>query len=202
MDFLALLALAALGLHLLKRRDQQRRIALLGAKLAPYRIEPQMETLLDGYLRWLDEADEDRRRQIWQTLCATEESLAEQLRRFAADVAAMEAPLAQMSKLPMWLPWAQPLLSGRLLFDVRRAFAIHAKGIAAVAANEPGLADKPRAFMMSAELLLLQHTCHWFCRSKAVASARLLARHGTSYEQVLASVSPRTRSDYLALIGR
>jgi len=202
MDFLALLALAALGLHLLKRRDQQRRIALLGAKLAPYRIEPQMETLLDGYLRWLDEADEDRRRQIWQTLCATEESLAEQLRRFAADVAAMEAPLAQMSKLPMWLPWAQPLLSGRLLFDVRRAFAFHAKGIAAVAANEPGLADKPRAFMMSAELLLLQHTCHWFCRSKAVASARLLARHGTSYEQVLASVSPRTRSDYLALIGR
>ncbi|WP_295380618.1 hypothetical protein [uncultured Pseudacidovorax sp.] len=202
MDFLALLALAALGLHLLKRRDQQRRIALLGAKLAPYRIEPQMETLLDGYLRWLDEADEDRRRQIWQTLCATEESLAEQLRRFAADVAGIEAPLAQMSKLPMWLPWAQPLLSGRLLFDVRRAFAIHAKGIAAVAANEPGLADKPRAFMMSAELLLLQHTCHWFCRSKAVASARLLARHGTSYEQVLASVSPRTRSDYLALIGR
>ncbi|MBP6894974.1 hypothetical protein ABIC63_004029 [Pseudacidovorax sp. 1753] len=202
MDFLALLALAALGLHLLKRRDQQRRIALLGAKLAPYRIEPQMETLLDGYLRWLDEADEDRRRQIWQTLCATEESLAEQLRRFAADVAGTEAPLAQMSKLPMWLPWAQPLLSGGLLFDVRRAFAIHAKGIAAVAANEPGLADKPRAFMMSAELLLLQHTCHWFCRSKAVASARLLARHGTSYEQVLASVSPRTRSDYLALIGR
>ncbi|RDI17311.1 hypothetical protein [Pseudacidovorax intermedius] len=202
MDFLALLALAALGLHLLKRRDQQRRIVLLGAKLAPYRIEPQMETLLDGYLRWLDEADEDRRRQIWQTLCATEQSLAEQLRRFAADVAGMEAPLAQVSKLPMWLPWAQPLLSGRLLFDVRRAFAIHAKGIAAVAANEPGLADKPRAFMMSAELLLLQHTCHWFCRSKAVASARLLARHGTSYEQVLASVSPRTRSDYLALIGR
>lgn len=202
MDFLALLALAAFGLHLLKRRDQQRRIVLLGAKLAPYRIEPQMETLLDGYLRWLDEADEDRRRQIWQTLCATEQSLAEQLRRFAADVAGMQAPLAQVSKLPMWLPWAQPLLSGRLLFDVRRAFAIHAKGIAAVAANEPGLADKPRAFMMSAELLLLQHTCHWFCRSKAVASARLLARHGTSYEQVLASVSPRTRSDYLALIGR
>lgn len=202
MDFLALLALAALGLHLLKRRDQQRRIVLLGAKLAPYRIEPQMETLLDGYLRWLDEADEDRRRQIWQTLCATEQSLAEQLRRFAADMAGMEAPLAQVSRLPMWLPWAQPLLSGRLLFDVRRAFAIHAKGIAAVAANEPGLADKPRAFMMSAELLLLQHTCHWFCRSKAVASARLLARHGTSYEQVLASVSPRTRSDYLALIGR
>ncbi|SIR77783.1 hypothetical protein [Pseudacidovorax sp. RU35E] len=202
MDFLALVALAALGLHWMRRRDQQRHIALLGARLAPFRIEPQMETLLDGYLRWLDEADDERRRQIWQTLCATEESLAEQLQRFAADMAKLEAPLAQVSKLPMWLPWAQPLLSGRLLFDVRRAFAIHAKGIAAVAANEPSLADKPRAFMMSAELLLLQHTCHWYCRSKAVASARLLARHGTSYEQVLASVSPRTRSDYLALTGR
>lgn len=202
MDFLALVALAAIGLHFLRRRDQHARIALLGSRLAPYRIEPQMETLLDGYLRWLDEADVDRRRQIWQTLSATEQSLAEQLRRFAADVAGLEAPLAQVSKLPMWLPWAQPLLSGRLLFDVRRAFAIHAEGVAAVAANEPGLDDKARAYMMSAELLLLQYTCHWFCRSKTVAGARLLARHGTSYTQVLASVSPRTRDAYVALTGR
>ena len=33
---------------------------------------------------------------------------------------------------------------------------------------------------MSAELFLMQHTCHWYCRSRAVASARMLARHKTS----------------------
>ena len=40
----------------------------------------------------------------------------------------------------------------------------------------------------------MQHTCHWFCNSKTVASARLLARHQTTYEQVLASVTPETRT--------
>jgi len=50
-------------------------------------------------------------------------------------------------------------------------------------------------------LFLMQHTCHWFCRSKTVASARLLARHKTSYAQVLAAVAPQTREAYIRLIG-
>jgi hypothetical protein len=50
-------------------------------------------------------------------------------------------------------------------------------------------------------MFLMQHSCHWFCKSKAVASARLLVRHKTSYEQVLASVAPETRRAYLALVG-
>ena len=54
---------------------------------------------------------------------------------------------------------------------------------------------------MSAELFLMQHTCHWFCRSKAVASARMLARHKTSYAQLLDAVSPATRRAYRALTG-
>lgn len=37
----------------------------------------------------------------------------------------------------------------------------------------------------------MQHTCHWYCRSKTVASARMLARHKTAYVQLLASVDPR-----------
>lgn len=49
---------------------------------------------------------------------------------------------------------------------------------------------KRRAFTMTAELMLMQHTCHWFCRSRTVASMRLLARHKTAYEQVLQSVAP------------
>ena len=54
---------------------------------------------------------------------------------------------------------------------------------------------------MMAELFLMQHSCHWFCKSKPVASARLILRHQTPYEQVLQSVAPDTRQAYLALTG-
>ena len=54
----------------------------------------------------------------------------------------------------------------------------------------------------AAELFLLQHTCHWFCRTKVVASARMIARHQTSYEQLVAAVLPQTRAEYLALMRR
>jgi hypothetical protein len=49
-------------------------------------------------------------------------------------------------------------------------------------------------------MLLLQHTCHWFCRSKSLASARMLARHRTSYAQLVDAVLPQTRTDYLGLV--
>ena len=78
----------------------------------------------------------------------------------------------------------------------------HARGIADVAHNSAGRTPRDKAFMLSAELLLLQHTCHWFCKSRTVASARLLARHQTSYEQVLAAVSPATRRAYQQLVGQ
>ena len=64
-----------------------------------------------------------------------------------------------------------------------------------------GRSPRDKAFTMSAELFLMQHTCHWFCKSKTVASARLMARHKTTYEQVLASVAPATRDAYRALTG-
>ena len=56
----------------------------------------------------------------------------------------------------------------------------------------------PRARTVLAELYLMQHTCHWFCRSRTVASMRLLARHKTAYEQVLQSVAPATLKDKLS----
>ena len=59
---------------------------------------------------------------------------------------------------------------------------------------------RARAFMMTAELFLMQHTCHWYCKSKPVASARLLARHQTAYAQVIDAVDPATRRAYLALV--
>ena len=49
-------------------------------------------------------------------------------------------------------------------------------------------------------MFLFQHTCHWYCRSKAVASARLMMRHQTTYEQALALVAPSTRRAFEALL--
>ncbi len=85
---------------------------------------------------------------------------------------------------------------------MRKALAIHAQGILSATENKAGDTLKNKAFTMSAELLLMQHTCHWFCKSRTVASARVLVRHKTSYEQLVASVSPKTRDAYIALIGR
>lgn len=202
MEILALAALLVLGAYILTTREQQRRIALLGEALGKYQIERLMENLIDGYLRWLGEDDRERREQIWGVLQGTEQSLVSQFNSFAADFAKVSAPQAQVSKLPFAIPFAQALLPGdRLLFDARRAFEIHARGIEASASNTFGLHPKARAFMMTAELLLMQHTCHWFCRSKTVASARLLARHQTPYAQVLDSVSNPTRDAYRALVG-
>lgn len=82
---------------------------------------------------------------------------------------------------------------------MRRALAIHARGIASVVANADGLSSRDKAYMLTAEVLLLQHTCHWFCRSRAVASARMLARHKTDHAQVVGAVSPETREAYLRL---
>jgi hypothetical protein len=53
---------------------------------------------------------------------------------------------------------------------------------------------------MMGEMFLMQHSCHWFCRSKTIASARMLAQHQTRYEQALDAVSPETRQAYLAVV--
>lgn len=201
MEFFGLAAFLAFGAYLLKTREQRRRIALLGAALGKYQIERLMESLTEGYLRWLGEEDAERRAQIWALMGSTEQALAAQFESFAADFARVDAPQAQVSKLPFAIPLAQPLLPGTRLFDARKAFAIHARGIASTATNARQLGPKDKAYMMTAELLLMQHTCHWFCRSKTVASARLLARHKTSHAQVVGAVSPQTRRDYLALTG-
>ena len=200
MDVLLALALAFAVFAILRGREQAARIALLGRVLGPYRIEPLLESLTEGYLRWLHEGDAERRAQIWGTLQATEQTLADQFSRFAADFARVSAPQAQVGKLPFALPWAQPLLPGRMLFDARRLFELHARAIDALARNTAGLPHKERAYRMTAELYLMQHSCHWFCRSKNLASARLLARHRSSYAQVLAAVAPETRRDYEALV--
>ena len=201
MDLLPLLCLAAFGAWILNRAQQRQRIALLGRHLGQYQIEKSMQELTDGYLRCLGEKDPARREQIWQLLESTEQALAGQFGRFAADIAKLGEAESRVSRLAMSLPWAQKLLP-QACFDLRQALAIHARGIVAAANNAQGQSPKDKAFTMTAELFLMQHSCHWFCKSRAVASARTLARHKTSYEQVMAAVAPATRRDYRALTGR
>lgn len=199
MELFTLLTLLALGAYLLKSRDQKKRIALLGSYLGKYQIEKLMESLTDGYLRALGEADLERSAQIWNMLDSAEVTLCEQFNRFVAEFSSVDAAEVRVSKLALAVPYADQLFPGAT-FDLQEALRIHARGIAQVAKNSQGRTQKDKAFTLSAELFLMQHTCHWFCRSKSVASARMLARHKTSYAQLVAAVSPETRKAYNALI--
>ena len=198
MDILIFAALV-LGVLVLIKREQRQRIGLLGSHLSRYDIEKLMEGLTDGYLRALGEADAERQAQVWSFLDAQEVKLREQFQTFAQEFARENGALTRVSKLPVALPFANALLPAAT-FDLRQAFTIHAQGIADAVDNQAQRSQKAKAFTLSAELFLMQHTCHWFCRSKAVASARLLARHKTPYAKVLESVAPATRARYQALI--
>ena len=177
---------------------QQQRIALLSRFLSSYSIEKSIETVTQGYLRALGETDEGRREQVWNVLRGHEQELCRQVRQFAKDFAAAPPEQTRVSRLPVWLPFAFTFGGS---FDLREALGVHARGICQAVDAEGAGSAKDRAFTISAELFLLQHTCHWFCRSKTVASARMLARHQTSHEQLMRAVLPRTRSDYLRLVA-
>ncbi len=191
--------LIATGTFMLNAKEQRRRIVLLGSHLGHYQIEKLMEALTDGYLRALGESTDERRDQIWSLLSTTELQLSEQFSRFAADFAKVGEEQTRVSRLSMAFPFVEKLLPA-LTFDMRKALAIHARGIAHVVQNTGHLSPKDRAYMMTAELFLMQHTCHWFCKSRTIATARMLARHQTPHEQLVASVSAETRSAYNTLI--
>ena len=200
MDIFMLAMLVAIAAHMLKSKYQRGRIALLGSHLGKYQIEKLMETLTEGYMRALGESDDQRREQIFNLLGSTEASLCDQLNRLSAEFSKVDEAEARVSKLPLAIPYADKLFPGAT-FDLRKALAIHAQGITQAAKNGANRSPKAKAFTVSAELFLLQHTCHWFCKSKTVASARMLGRQKTSYEQVVNAVAPETRKAYCALAG-
>lgn len=197
MDIFVLLILISVGAMLLRAKDQRRRIALLGSHLRRFQIEKLMEQLADGYLRALGEADAERRSQVWGLLASTEEVLDEQFQRFVSDFAKEAEATTRVNKLPV--PYADQLFP-HASFDMRKVLAIHAHGIHRLAGVQTELPAKAKAYTLSAEMFLMQHSCHWFCKSRTIASARLQMRHQTSYEQVIAAVSPQTRQAYMALV--
>lgn len=199
MDFLLTLAVAlAVCCWIVKARLQRQRIALLARFLSGFSIEKNIETVTQGYLRALGESEPGRRDAIWNLLRANEQELCTQVRQFADDFAAADPAATRVSKLPVWVPFAFAVAGS---FDLREALRVHARGICRAMEAEATTSSKDRAFAISAELFLMQHTCHWFCRSKSVASARMLARHRTSHRQLVDAVLPQTRSAYLDLVS-
>jgi hypothetical protein len=201
MEIFVLVILIAIGAYTLKSRDEKRRIALLGSHLGKYQIEKLMESLTEGYMRALGEDDPDRREQIWSLLSTSEMKLCDQFSSFVAEFSRVNETDARVSKLAVSIPYADKLFPNAT-FDLRKALSIHARGITNAAKNSLNQTPKSKAFTMLAELFLMQHTCHWFCKSKAVASARILVRHKTSYELLVDSVAPDTRNAYCTVIGR
>ena len=200
MNSLVLATLIAVALFLLKSQRERRRISLLAGYLGRFQIEKLMETLNAGYMRALGEEDPQRQQQVWNHMHDTENRLAEQVSALAADIAAADALDTRVSTLGLPIPFADRLLPAAT-YDLRKALAIHARGIDGAVHGEPDQPAKSRAYTISAELFLMQHTCHWFCKGRAVASARMMVRHKTRYEQLLPSVTPQTASAYKALIG-
>ncbi len=195
MDAWLLWALLAGGVWMFKRHDERQRIVLLSGFLRQYRLEERMAQLTDGYLRALGETDPERSAPIWRNLASTEDALQTELQQLADALKEVWGERLRVSRWPVSVPMATRLFPQHS-FDLRALVLLHAQGLAATLRNDEGLSTRDRAFRATAELLLFQHSCHWFCRSRTVASARVLQRHRTTYEQVLAAVSPTTRGAY------
>lgn len=200
MEIFVVLTLLAVGMHVLKSREQAQRIALLGGYLAKFQVEKLMQDVLDGYQRALGEPDEDRQAQVWRYLEQAEHMLAEQFGRFVREFAQVAELPARGSRLALALPFVGQAFPNTT-FDMRKLLSVHAQGISQAVDNQPAQSPKRKAFTVMAEVLLMQHSCHWFCRSKTVASARMLARHKTAYADLLVGVAPATQRAYASVIG-
>lgn len=198
-NFTLALVLVVGALYVVNTQQQRARVVRLARALHPYQIERLMQSLIEGYLRAMGEAQAERRTQVLATLQDSESRLRTQLQRLAADFGKTPASSARVSRIAFGLPWATQALPG-LSFDLRRLLAIHAEGVARAMDNARALSERDRAYAVTAELMLLQHSCHWFCKSRNVATARLLARHHTAWAQAVQGVTPETRAAYLALI--
>lgn len=195
MNTLLLVLLITLGLHTIRVRYQRTRIALLGSYLSNLQLERHMETLTEGYSRAISETDQQRQLQILELFAQTEQAVATQVQSLADAMQKESLRTASLCILPFCLPYAEQILPS-MTRDFRQLLQIHAKGLRHVVANEGNWDEKSRAFHLSAELYLFQHSCHWFCKSRTVADARLMMRHQVQHQKVLDSVSAVTREAY------
>ncbi|SSW63651.1 hypothetical protein [Achromobacter agilis] len=200
MDSALILLMVVVAWQVLRVRYQRARIALLGRHLGGLQLERHMETLTQGYARAIREESEARQLQVLETYAQTERAMAAQAQSLANAVQKENPQAARVSTLSFCVPYIERLLPAATR-DFRELLHIHAAGLRHVVDNEDRLDAKARAYQLSAELYLLQHSCHWFCKSRAVADARLMLRHQVNHQKVLDSVSAVTRSAYLQWQG-
>jgi len=181
---------------LLRVRYQRAHITLLARHLAPLQLERHIETLTQGYLRAIHEASETRQLQVLETFAQTERTVAAQLQTLADAMQKESISATRLGALPFCVPYLERFLPA-LTRDFRAVLSIHAAGLRHVVDNAEQWHPKDRAYHLSAELFLFQHSCHWFCKSRSVADARLALRHQVDHQKVLDSVSTVTRSAYL-----
>lgn len=182
--------------QVLRMRYQRAHIAILGRHLANLQLERHMETLTQGYIRAIHEKDEARQLQVLENFVQTERAVAAQVGSLTDTMQKESSQAASMGALPFCVPYAERFLPA-LTRDFRKLLHIHAAGLRHVVDNEGGWDIKNRAYHLSAELYLFQHSCHWYCKSRAVADARLMLRHQVSHQKALDSVSAMTRAAYL-----
>ncbi|KKW67574.1 hypothetical protein AAV94_09815 [Lampropedia cohaerens] len=200
MEIAFVIVVLVLAWMVVRARYQAQRIVLLGKHLSGLQVERHMETLTQGYLRAIREKDVNRQNQIWETFAASECGVAGQIERLAEAVAREPQEHTRIARWAMCVPYVERFLPA-VTRDFRQLLRLHAQGVREIVENPSGLSPKDRAYQLSAELFLLQHSCHWFCKSRAVADARLIARHQVDHGKVLASVSERTRNAYLHWLG-
>lgn len=196
MDMALTIVAAIAAWVVLRGRYQRMRIAFLGRHLANLQLERHMETLTQGYARAIHEDTETRQIQVLENLAQTERAVAAQVRSLADAMQKEGEQATRMGSLSFCVPYVERFFPA-MTRDFRKLLHIHAAGLRHVVDNEGGWGAKDRAYHLSAELYLLQHSCHWFCKSRTVADARLLLRHQVNHRKVLDSVSPATYSAYL-----
>lgn len=179
----------------LQRQDQLRRITFLSQQLDGLQLERHMQTLTQGYLRVLGEDDAERRREAWAGFAAIEQAAASQLETLAQRVSGVSGGITRMGRWLLHVPYIERL-NAQATRDFRVLLRLHAVGLRQVVDNAAGLPPKQRAYQLSAELLLFQHSCHWYCKSRALADARLGAAHRVTHAKALESVSEATRNAY------
>src|SRR5690606_7943005 len=131
--------------------------ALLSQHLSGLKLEQYMETLTEGYTRAIRESDESRQLQVLDTFTQTETAMAAQLRTLAANLLKEEPGPYGMGMLRFCVPYVERFIPG-LTRDFRKLVRIHASGLRSVVDNDAGWDPKTRAYHLSAELFLFQHS--------------------------------------------
>lgn len=195
MDTTVTLLAAFVAWLMLRTHYQRARITLLGRHLSNLQLERHMETLTQGYTRAIQEDSETRQLQVLENFAQTERAVAAQAQSLADAMQKENRQAASVGTLSFCVPYIERFLP-TMTRDFRKLLHIHAAGLRHLVDNEDGFDPKTRAYHLSAELYLLQHSCHWFCKSRAVADARLVLRHQVDHKKVLSAVSATTRNAY------